>query len=320
MKDLIQIETKGILEGIVLDGPANVFGDEFTCREPTDDELSAVGKMIPVAKRYLQSRRQFVRVLESTSEIPGKDAFEACDIAARRMGAFVTALRLTSEGELCCRVISANPLGGKSNTKLYPVSYYSSHDQGIRALVGSENPLSLGEKDVKAARDFWSISADLLCNPESVKSLELAVERFNWSYLRHSDADKFIDLMIAMEVILLDPSDSEEVTFKLALRGSLLAIEMADAEERRERFKRLKELYKIRSHVVHGISSKKPRYQLSSQVVVEFRAYVRQCLRRILVLLARKAGSKTDGISSVLQKLDLAALSAATDDDTLFRY
>lgn len=78
-------------------------------------------------------------------------------------------------------------------------------------------------------------------------SFLFTLARFNNSLLRQDALDKHIDLAIALESIL---NSTQEISFKFALLNA--AIYTDDFVKRKEIFGKLKNLYNIRSEIVHG--------------------------------------------------------------------
>jgi hypothetical protein len=75
------------------------------------------------------------------------------------------------------------------------------------------------------------------------------VSRYSQTVGRREPIDGFIDAVIALEHLLLQ-TDSDELGFRLALRGAWLL--GADRAGRQEYFDALKRIYSLRSGVVHG--------------------------------------------------------------------
>jgi hypothetical protein len=94
--------------------------------------------------------------------------------------------------------------------------------------------------------------AELIAKRQDERSLgplEIALERFNFSYGRASAEDRIIDLAIALEATLLGGSASGEQSYRLALRGAAL---LAPDRPPRETSRFLKAMSEVRNGIVHG--------------------------------------------------------------------
>jgi Apea-like HEPN len=81
------------------------------------------------------------------------------------------------------------------------------------------------------------------------RSLDVALDRLNLARRRRSPGDKAIDAGICLEALLGDDSP-QELTYKLRLRAALLLGTTLD--ERRKIRDDVRDLYDLRSSVVHG--------------------------------------------------------------------
>jgi hypothetical protein len=80
-------------------------------------------------------------------------------------------------------------------------------------------------------------------------SLGVALRRFNSANYRLKDEDRLLDLIIAMEALLLRGAEQNELGYRLALRGAAL---FSENGTRKEVFTNLKSAYDLRSLIVHG--------------------------------------------------------------------
>ena len=86
----------------------------------------------------------------------------------------------------------------------------------------------------------------------SVNSLNIAVRRLNMAYLRESDEDTIIDLMIGIEA-LVTKKDMGEITYKVSTRVAWILSTLSDYPYSiKETFSLMKKIYNFRSKVVHG--------------------------------------------------------------------
>lgn len=86
----------------------------------------------------------------------------------------------------------------------------------------------------------------------SNNSMNIAVRRLNLSYLRESDEDAIIDLVIAIEALVCN-NDHGEITHKVSTRTALILSTLPDCQYTTiEVYSIVKKLYDFRSKVVHG--------------------------------------------------------------------
>ena len=93
--------------------------------------------------------------------------------------------------------------------------------------------------------------------PESLKPLRVAIDRWSKSKMVKSDEDKMIDLGIALEILFMhDPihnpnrsSYNGEIRYRFSIRGAWLLAE--NAVERKVLFKEFRKIYDSRSTAVH---------------------------------------------------------------------
>jgi hypothetical protein len=154
--------------------------------------------------------------------------------AQERVSSALSALHLTKEGgvRILSTVYSLKPevfpnLGGQSQWPLlspsFPLMVLTEADLKELAVVH--------ERLLQSTRDEVNISANRLVEAEN----------------RFSPVDALLDATIGLEV-LLNPMDSGELSFRVALNYALLGA----PEERRARFDRLRSVQKVRNRVVHG--------------------------------------------------------------------
>jgi hypothetical protein len=81
------------------------------------------------------------------------------------------------------------------------------------------------------------------------RSVDVALDRLNVARRRRSPGNRAIDCCICLEALLGD-DDTQELTYKLRLRAALLL--GTALPDRREIRKAVRDLYELRSKVVHG--------------------------------------------------------------------
>ena len=104
--------------------------------------------------------------------------------------------------------------------------------------------------------------------------LRVPVSRFNASYMHVRSEDELIDLCIAMESLYV--GEYQELGYKLALRGAYFLEH--DAQKCSATFKRIRQVYKARSDIVHG--GRKQPANLDELV-----SYAQEYLRRSILKL-----------------------------------
>lgn len=148
-------------------------------------------------------------------------------------------------------------------------------------------------------------------------SFALALGRFNDYFGRVNELDGLLDLVIALEALFA--GDSQEIGYSLALRCSYYL--EPDTEKRKAIFTRLRDIYDIRSYIVHGRASlpKKWRrlhgedYDIAiASVVDDAEGYVRQAIRKII---ADKHLDKFQNLISWRRFLDELVLRGSTSSD-----
>ena len=111
-----------------------------------------------------------------------------------------------------------------------------------------------------------------------------------WRKLRSPDAnltDRFIDLRIALEALLLDKGPHQPLGFKVAVHGAWLAGK--DADDRRDAFNALSKAYQLASKLVHG-GSEEERHIVALQEAQKF------CRKGILRVLEEGEVSDWEGL------------------------
>lgn len=123
-----------------------------------------------------------------------------------------------------------------------------------------------------------------------VKGLGVMLRRFRDSYERYDarDPERLLDLAISLEAVFLNDNDSkEQLSFRLALRiARLLGGSLA---ERKVLFRRVRDLYTIRSKVAHGetVGTLSGR---NKRTLEELQVSIPPLVRRALVLLLDGGG------------------------------
>jgi Apea-like HEPN len=95
------------------------------------------------------------------------------------------------------------------------------------------------------------VYTNLLTNENN--KIQIANRRLRYSYLRDSEEDSILDIIIGLETLLSD-NEKTEITHKLALRTAKLISIFKKDSNALEIFELVKKVYEFRSAVVHGSS------------------------------------------------------------------
>ncbi len=166
-----------------------------------------------------------------------------------------------------------------------------------REVYGEEYVLLNNE--IPAFLDLWKLFQKI--REKKRNRIEIALRRFNFAYTRLLPEDKLIDYIIGFEALLLKKDESQEFSYRLALRGSALLGKTT--EDRRKIFAELKTAYNERSALVHGRETKEfvgvggERVQFR-EFVNRVEEYLRFTINKFLELCENK------GESQVIKDLD----------------
>lgn len=140
-------------------------------------------------------------------------------------------------------------------------------------------------------------------------NLQMALRRFNQAYGRILPEDALIDLTIALEICLL-PNATDELLYRLSLRGAAL---LADSRNPTETQLLLKTLYEARSKIVHSgknLSDAVSRGKVERLGVLVEKGFLQACenvTREVLrecVLRVSRAGP----LAQIIEELDRSIL------------
>lgn len=174
------------------------------------------------------------------------------------------------------------PLGSvtKSNSCMYGTRQYEKSD--IINYWGLVDKV-IAEEDKEKFSKMWQL---LNGNGKNTRhNLLIAVRRFSLAMTRLSLDDKLIDLMICAEALFLQDGKSE-LTYKVSHRAASFLSE--DPNQQKEIFKFFKDVYDMRSKVVHGTKSysQTPRdADLLSSTTVKLAEYLRNTILKMLDLV-----------------------------------
>lgn len=160
-----------------------------------------------------------------------------------------------------------------------------------------KNNYMLDEGEVSKFLEFWNKQRRVLHEVqtrEEWSNAKLALGRFNFSYSRPYNRDRFIDLCIALEVLLSRNDDIYgTLTHKYSLRLSrLLGNKFSN---HKEYYKNMRELYSIRSKIVHADETDN---MLESKTNL-LETYVRSSLNEYLAKI-----DKSKGHNKIIDEID----------------
>ena len=185
-----------------------------------------------------------ISVLYVETSIKGKDSVEAEDVADDDFEDLEAMMRLFKMGDV---YISRNRLIG---TKFGEgMTGWYMYNRPIRTkperLYHRHNYL-VSDTDLDGFRqyfcNYWEI---VRSRPKRIYN---AIKRFSASYAERSSADRLLELVIAMESLFGDRSDS--ITYKLALRTSCFLY--PPGKDRKETFEKVRSAYGDRGGIIHG--------------------------------------------------------------------
>ena len=120
------------------------------------------------------------------------------------------------------------------------------------------DPMELSEEDVIRLREFWPKLSSVF-NRES-HYLELAARRLEFGGQRNRLEDALVDYVVGLESLL--GHGGGEVSYRVSMRGA--AVLSRGGSERFDKFKELRNLYDLRSKIVHGAQPDRARLTTST--------------------------------------------------------
>ena len=160
-------------------------------------------------------------------------------------------------------------------------------------------PYVLPSGDNWRFREFWQKYNQ--SKGTNLARLDLALRRFDFGYQRTMPEDKIIDYMIALEALLLNKTEGQELGFRLSLRGSALL--GSTPEERKTIYEELNVGYRERSNIAHGGSTKDVVKVSGRQIPFgDFVMMIEDRLRSTIKEFLFRAGKQTE--AQVLNEID----------------
>jgi hypothetical protein len=175
--------------------------------------------------------------------ITRKDNWREAGIDGReKIKQILTAMRVFKDSSVAISRLEVNE----------PMTWFpfTSSAQQLLPPASIGDSCSIGEDEVQNLIDCWETIKGI--SHDKIRSLEIAIKRFNYAHEHKDREDSLIDIMIGLESLFLKEID--ELRFKLALRVAtfLEASVAAYKGKKKEVFDGVYGAYKLRSKVVHG--------------------------------------------------------------------
>lgn len=252
------------------------FGDFLICSPPADartyhEEVSPDGKTWYSATSDMNFPAFPYVDLEYESD-PEHYLLQARKLCQE----LVTLLRLFKEG-------SVHGVPYRIWDKIVPGDLLNTLVKDINnlGLFTTKHMYELGDNDIEKLQSFFIVLSEV-----DQSSFSVAISRFDDSYKREEERDRFIDLLIALEALFGESGDS--VGYKIRLRcACFLGICSDIGDDKQQIFDFLKEAYGKRSDILHG--RQKSVEWASGDVCLKLENLVRQSI--VHMLLQAKDGN-----------------------------
>lgn len=205
------------------------FGDHLAIRKITQDEFHSLAEAQARYEGGPTSYPEFVIYIPSNRDW------------MKDVTTILTALRLFKKGAVGLK-------------KAY--YGYAFPSRPWRILEPPVETKFLKEKSESLYVSSNSESKDIICVFSTLEKtrnagyLSVALRRSNLAYQRDRPEDRFIDCFVSLESLYSKTSGQGEVTHKISTRASRVLAEKF--EDRQKKRSRLKDLYRLRSKIVHG--------------------------------------------------------------------
>lgn len=212
------------------------------------------------------------------------------------------ALRLFKGGRVGCPYIGLVEDDWQPNELFYaPAPDGGSVSAGVGYRIAIE--------EVEKLTTFWRWFEDQ--DLQSRPGAALAIRRFGIAYERIRQEDRLLDEVIALEAMLLDDGDRQELSYRLSLRSAVLI--GRDVDHRRGVFDRMRFAYGARSTVAHGDRLEAvSRTRIGGIDLTTFFTLLEQDIREIIVEYLRLPPT---GGARLMRDLDESILEGRFRDD-----
>ncbi len=211
--------------------------------------------------------------------------------------AIVTALRIESHPELWISDICISPLENFAK--------YRPNVRHVERLPHLRPPGGWSvDRDVSDELDVAGFQGTFdFLRSEASKSVRTPVHRWNLSQSREGAEDEVIDLVVALESMLL-PSVEHELRYRLSLRAATL---LRDCQDPSTIFRHIRRLYDVRSAIVHKGASLGEELKASEK---GFLATTREVVRLILarVVASARRGKSPHALCESLDEVVITGL------------
>ncbi|MDP9383129.1 MAG: HEPN domain-containing protein [Chloroflexota bacterium] len=146
----------------------------------------------------------------------------------------------------------------------------------------------LNEQEAADLPAFWREVQNAGIEHKKRGYLGVALRRLRYAAGRERMEDRLVDLVVAAEALfpgVVGKPSSAELSYRLAMY--VAGFLGKDQEERRSIFERMREAYRLRSEIVHGVVVDEGRV---AQVVTDVEGFVREGLKKAVGLAAASPG------------------------------
>lgn len=158
----------------------------------------------------------------------------------------------------------------------------------------------MDDANVESFRKNYALVRRIFSEPQ-LEYLRLPFRRLRASASRTENEDRLVDYVIGLERLLARDTETLEVAFRFRLRGaSLLPSTFGDVSERR---KFMRELYSLRSAIVHGSAKTESVNEMVPQAEAALKA----------IFLWFGIVSETGQVQNLIQNLDNALVEGGSD-------
>lgn len=169
----------------------------------------------------------------------------------------------------------------------------------ILRVSGYGGNYTLEQSEIGKFQEFWkNLSGKNFLN---FKPNGIAVRRFSSAVEKFDKEDQVIDFLIGFEALFFKQGETAEQTHKISVRVARLL--KSDFEERKKMFKEMKDIYKIRSEIVHGDEPSFGGSNFNNLHEVTERA--KDLLRESIKIFLDKEIDSKDTHNNFITKLDL---------------
>lgn len=136
------------------------------------------------------------------------------------------------------------------------------------------NPYKIDKAEFDDFMNLWSKLNKIKF--ESFKEFSIALRRLGYAMDRNRYDDKLVDLVISFESILLKQSEMSELYYRMSVRLSKLLEK--DYKKRLELKNDMREIYNLRSRIVHGSD-----YKIDPNLISKCEEYLRNVLKKYII-------------------------------------